>query len=146
MSPKIMDEHAPCLLQLCPWPKSEAQKEYMVWLKLTIMSPNQIFWFQISYYTVFRWGCPRILLPTVRRLLCHHSEGNEGFVFSRLVRWAACHAFWVWIRRQHTMAQAWQCCPDSQMKKQDLKEMELGQGHIARKWQSWDSIPLGIGV
>lgn len=44
------------------------------------------------------------------------------------------------------MAQAWQCCPGSQMKKRDLKEMELGQGHIARKWQSWDSIPLGTGA
>lgn len=50
------------------------------------MSPNRIFWFQISYYTVFRWGCPRTLLPTVGRLLCHHSEGNEGFVFS----WMSC--------------------------------------------------------
>ena len=28
------------------------------------------------------------------------------------------------------------------MKKQDLKETELGQSHTARKWQSWDSIPL----
>lgn len=44
------------------------------------------------------------------------------------------------------MTQAWHCCPGSQVKKQGLKEMELGQGHIARKWQSWDSIPLGTGV